>query len=160
MVEQTKGVFDDIFGSNLDMAMINSVTPLEIENQEEEESKYTASYINRLFFHSPAIITTHVSFFNILFGTSKEDNFPLWQLANSVIILDEIQSYNNTLWWYMVEFFDKYASLLNLKIIIMSATLPKLDYFLEQKNNFVDLISQEKRAYFFQSPYFRNREPW
>lgn len=159
LVEQTKSVFDEIFGDTLKIEIINSITPMNIDEktQEDKESEYTKSYINRLFFHSPAIITTHVSLFNILFGTSKEDNFPLWQLANSVIILDEIQSYNNHLWWYMVEFFDKYASLLNIKIIIMSATLPKLDYFLEKNDNFVDLISKEKRDYFFQNKLFKER---
>ncbi len=158
LVEQTKSVFDDIFGDELKTETINSISPIEVKkDQEDEESNYTASYVNRLFFHSPAIITTHVSLFNILFGTSKEDNFPLWQLANSVIILDEIQSYNNDLWWYMVEFFDKYAKALNIKIIIMSATLPKLDYFLEKKDNFVDLISSKKREEFFTSHYFKDR---
>jgi len=157
LVEQTKNVFDAIFEDALRIEIINSITPLNVINQEDEETKYTNAYINRLFFHSPIIMTTHVSLFNILFGTSKEDNFPLWQLANSVIILDEIQSYNNHLWWYMAEFFDKYAQLLNMKIIIMSATLPKLDYFLEQKNNFVDLISKGKRDYFFQNKLFKNR---
>jgi CRISPR-associated endonuclease/helicase Cas3 len=127
------------------------------KDQEEDETKYDKSYINRLFFHSSTIITTHIALFNILFGTSKEDNFPLWQLANSVIILDEIQSYNNHLWWYMVEFFDKYAELLNIKIIIMSATLPKLDYFLEKKSNFVDLIDPKKRDIFFTNSYFKDR---
>lgn len=158
LVEQTKSVFDDIFGDELKIETINSISPIELEGeQEENESNYTQSYINRLFFHSPAIITTHVALFNILFGTSKEDNFPLWQLANSVIILDEIQSYNNNLWWYMVEFFDKYAELLNIKIIIMSATLPKLDFFLEKKSNFVDLISPTKRDEFFTNDYFSKR---
>jgi len=158
LVEQTKNVFDDIFGDDLSIETINSISPIELEaNQEESETQYTKSYINRLFFHSEAIITTHVAFFNILFGTSKEDNFPLWQLANSVIILDEIQSYNNNLWWYMVEFFDKYAELLNMKIIIMSATLPKLDFFLEKKGNFIDLISPQKRDDFFGSYYFKDR---
>ncbi len=158
LVEQTKTVFDDIFGDELKIEIINSISPIENEKeQEDKESDYTSSYVNRLFFHSPAIITTHVSLFNILFGTSKEDNFPLWQLANSVIILDEIQSYNNNLWWYMVEFFDKYAKVLNIKIIIMSATLPKLDYFLEKKDNFVDLISKEKRDNFFTDRYFKER---
>jgi CRISPR-associated endonuclease/helicase Cas3 len=158
LVEQTKGVFDEIFSDDLKIETINSISPIEVKkDQEDEESNYTASYVNRLFFHSPAIITTHVSLFNILFGTSKEDNFPLWQLANSVIILDEIQSYNNDLWWYMVEFFDKYAKVLNMKIIIMSATLPKLDYFLEKKDNFVDLISSKKREEFFTSHYFKDR---
>jgi CRISPR-associated endonuclease/helicase Cas3 len=98
-----------------------------------------------------------VSLFNILFGTSKEDNFPLWQLANSIIILDEIQSYSNHLWWYMVDFFDKYASLLNIKIIIMSATLPKLDFFLEKKDNFVALIGDEKRKSLFGDDLFKKR---
>lgn len=158
LVEQTKTVFDDIFGDDLKIETINSISPIEFETkQEENESNYTKSYVNRLFFHSPAIITTHVSLFNILFGTSKEDNFPLWQLANSVIIIDEIQSYNNNLWWYMVEFFDKYAKFLNMKIIIMSATLPKLDFFLEKKSGFVDLISPENRDMFFTNDYFKNR---
>lgn len=159
LVEQTKSVFDEIFGDSFKIEVINSITPISTdeESQEDEETKYTKSYINRLFFHSPAIITTHVALFNILFGTSKEDNFPLWQLANSVIILDEIQSYNNHLWWYMVEFFDKYAGLLNIKIIIMSATLPKLDFFLEEKNNFVALISHEKKKDLFQHELFKNR---
>ena len=155
LVEQTKSVFDTIFADSLDIEVINSITP--IKEEEEDEGDYTKSYVNRLFFHSSAIITTHVTLFNILFGTSREDNYPLWQLANSVIILDEIQSYNNDLWWYMVEFFDKYASLLNIKMIIMSATLPKLDYFLEKKDNFVDLISSEKRDTFFGSDYFAKR---
>jgi len=158
LVEQTKNIFDEIFGNDLRIESINSISPIELEkNQEDNESNYTKSYINRLFFHSEAIITTHVSLFNILFGTSKEDNFPLWQLANSVIIIDEIQSYNNNLWWYMVEFFDKYALALNMKIIIMSATLPKLNFFLEKKSNFVDLISSDKREEFFTSSYFKDR---
>ena len=158
LVEQTKSVFDDIFGDDLKIETINSISPIELEkHQEDSESNYTKSYISRLFFHSEAIIATHVALFNILFGTSKEDNFPLWQLANSVIILDEIQSYNNNLWWYMVEFFDKYAKLLNIKIIIMSATLPKLDFFLEKKSNFVDLISPQKRDDFFTNDYFSKR---
>ncbi len=159
LVEQTKNVFDDIFKNEFTIEVINSITPINIDekDQEESESKYEKSYVNRLFFHAPAIITTHVALFDILFGTSKEDNFSLWQLANSVIILDEIQSYNNHLWWYMVEFFDKYASLLNMKIIIMSATLPKLDFFLDEKNNFVALIGDEKKRDLFQNRLFKDR---
>lgn len=159
LVEQTKNVFEEIFGDTIDMEVINSLSPLTIkeEDQEKVETQYEKSYISRLFFHSPIVFTTHVAFFNTLFGVSKEDNFPLWQLANSVVILDEIQSYNDHLWWYMVDFFDKYAALLNIKIIIMSATLPKLDYFLKARDNFVDLISKEKRDYFFQNSLFRER---
>jgi len=167
LVEQTKDVFDKIFNSDkikgdvLDIEVINSITPIKEKDditQENEESKYQKSYINRLFFHHELIITTHISFFNILFGTSKEDNFPLWQLANSVIILDEIQSYDNNLWSYMTKFFEIYSEALNIKIIIMSATLPKLDRLIEKDSNrnvFVNLI--KNRDEYFYHDYFKNR---
>ncbi len=165
LVEQTKNVFDDIFNFNekdiLDIEVINSITPIKEkkdEIQEDEESKYQKSYLNRLFFHHELIITTHISFFDILFGTSKEDNFPLWQLANSVIILDEIQSYDNNLWSYMTKFFEVYAKVLNIKIIIMSATLPKIDRLIvkdKKEDIFVSLI--QNRDDYFYDDYFRKR---
>jgi len=153
LVEQTKKTFDDIF-KTINIEIINSITPIE-DGDDYNETNYDKSYVNRLFFHNPIILTTHISLFNILFGTSKDDTYPLWQLANSVIIIDEIQSYNNNLWWYMIEFFQKYAKSLNIKIIIMSATLPKLDSLLDNTVGFVDLIKNSN--YFFQNKLFKNR---
>lgn len=161
LVEQTKKQLENIFANVLNIEVINSITPIkEItdDEQEDEESKYQKSYMSRLFFHNELILTTHISFFNILFGTTKEDNFPLWQMANSVIILDEIQSYDNKLWSYMIKFFSIYAKALNMKIIIMSATLPKLDNLIddeENKNIFEELIKNKDE--YFQSVYFKNR---
>lgn len=161
LVEQTKKQLENIFADVLNIEVINSITPIkEItdKEQEDEESKYQKSYMSRLFFHNELILTTHISFFNILFGTTKEDNFPLWQMANSVIILDEIQSYDNKLWSYMIKFFSIYAKALNMKIIIMSATLPKLDNLIddeENKNIFEELIKNKDE--YFQSVYFKNR---
>jgi len=161
LVEQTKKQLENIFADVLNIEVINSITPIKEKTdsqQEDMESKYQESYMNRLFFHNELILTTHISFFNILFGTTKEDNFPLWQLANSVIILDEIQSYDNKLWSYMIKFFSIYAKALNMKIVIMSATLPKLDNLIdneENKNIFEELIKNKDE--YFQSVYFKNR---
>jgi len=159
LVEQTKKQLKDIFGKSLNIEVINSITPIketsDIE-QEDIESKYQKSYMSRLFFHNELILTTHISFFNILFGTTKEDNFPLWQIANSVIILDEIQSYDINLWSYMTKFFKYYAKALNIKIIIMSATLPKLDELIEDDNSIFEELIKNKDKY-FQSEYFKNR---
>lgn len=161
LVEQTKKQLENIFADVLNIEVINSITPIKEKTdseQEDMESKYQESYMNRLFFHNELILTTHITFFNILFGTTKEDNFPLWQLANSVIILDEIQSYDNKLWSYMIKFFSIYAKALNIKIIIMSATLPKLDNLIddeENKNIFEELIKDKDE--YFQSIYFKNR---
>jgi CRISPR-associated endonuclease/helicase Cas3 len=154
LVEQTKKTFDKIFDGAADIEVINSVNPIK-EEGDGEKIDYSNSYLNRLFFHHPIVLTTHVSFFNILFGTGRDDNYPLWQLANSVVIIDEIQSYNNNLWWYMIEFFQKYASLLNIKFIIMSATLPRLDKLLEKPAGFVELIT--KKDDFFGHRLFKER---
>lgn len=160
LVEQTKKQLEKIFDNELNIEVINSITPIKEktdDEQENEESKYQKSYMSRLFFHNELILTTHISFFNILFGTTKEDNFPLWQMANSVIILDEIQSYDINLWSYMTKFLKYYAKALNMKIIIMSATLPKLDELIEDEDNtvFEELIKNKDE--YFQSIYFKNR---
>ncbi|WP_419677601.1 CRISPR-associated helicase Cas3' [Aliarcobacter lanthieri] len=161
LVEQTKKQLEKIFENDLNIEVINSIAPIKEQNdseQEKEESKYQKSYMNRLFFHNELILTTHISFFDILFGTTKEDNFPLWQMANSVIILDEIQSYDINLWSYMTKFLKHYAKALNMKVIIMSATLPKLDELIEDeenKNIFEELIKNKDE--YFQSEYFKNR---
>lgn len=159
LVEQTKKQLEKIFDSELNIEVINSITPIKEktdDEQENEESKYQKSYMSRLFFHNELILTTHISFFNILFGTTKEDNFPLWQMANSVIILDEIQSYDINLWSYMTKFLKHYAKALNMKIIIMSATLPKLDELIEEDNTIFEELIKNKDDY-FQSIYFKNR---
>lgn len=159
LIEQTKKTLSDIFEDELNIEVINSITPIKHANdneQENEESKYQQSYMNRLFFHNELILTTHIALFNILFGTTKEENFPLWQLANSVIILDEIQSYNIDLWSYMTKFFKFYATALNIKFIIMSATLPKLDELIDgNKDIFTQLITNKDEYY--KNSFFKDR---
>lgn len=145
LVEQTKNVISKIF--SFDIAVINSITPINIDS-----NSYEQIYINRVFYHYPFVITTHINFFNILFGVTKEDNFAFWQLRGSVIILDEIQSYDINLWWYMSEFFDL-LEMFDIKIIIMSATLPKIDKLLGG-NKFVELVESEK---YFKNPIFKDR---
>ena len=148
LIEQTKSTIQKAL--NLEVEVINSVTPIEYE--EGDMSQYEKIYLNRLFYDYPFILTTHIKFFDILFGINKEDNFPLWQLAGSVIVLDEIQSYDVNLWRYMAWFFDKYAQVLNLKIIIMSATLPKIDSLLGEEK-FISILDTS----YFNYPIFRDR---
>ena len=58
-------------------------------------------------------------------GNNRESSFGFFQLANSVIVLDEIQNYRINIWNEIIIFLKQYAKILNLKIIIMSATLPR-----------------------------------
>ncbi|MBC3798260.1 CRISPR-associated helicase Cas3' [Acetobacterium tundrae] len=125
-------------------------------NDNKDRVDYEQSLLGRQFLHYPLILTTHVNFFNTLFGTNREEVFPLAHLANSVIILDEIQSYRNDLWKEIILFLQDYAKLLNMRIIIMSATLPDLGKLsLETTPRIPSLIKDS--SVFYQHPLFKNR---
>ena len=82
--------------------------------------------------------------------------FPLLKLCNSVVIVDEIQSYKNDIWREIISFLQNYAKLLNIKVIIMSATLPQLDKLLKTVDaQFTTLI--ENPSKYYQHPLFRDR---
>ena len=117
-------------------------------SDKNENLDYEEVYTKNIFNQYPIIITSHINIFNTLFGTGKEKNYSLYNYINSVVILDEIQAYSNNIWREMIEMFDSYAKLLNIKFIIMSATLPRLDRLLDEKiSNFVTLINDTERYY-------------
>jgi CRISPR-associated endonuclease/helicase Cas3 len=73
-----------------------------------------------------------------------------------VVVIDEIQSYRNAIWQQIIAFLLQYANLLNMKIIIMSSTLPKLDLLLDDHQyEIVDLI--ENPQLYYQNSFFRDR---
>ncbi|MBM7614503.1 CRISPR-associated helicase Cas3' [Alkaliphilus hydrothermalis] len=164
LIEQNINTLGKLFGNNgimEDIAVINSVVPIKTRAKKPEEDSdlidvdYEKSLLDRQFLHYPMVLTTHVSMFNYLFGTSKNDLFPLYQLCNSVIILDEIQSYKNGIWKEIITFLNYYAEALNIKFIIMSATLPNLSKLIDQETDTVNLI--EDREKYFSNPIFKDR---
>lgn len=158
LVEQTYNSLTEIFAKEK-IGVINSITPIKEEAKNDEDGQqqvdYESSLLNRQFIHSPVILTTHVHFFDTLFGVDRESSFALPHLANSVVIIDEVQSYRNKIWKEIIIFLNKYAELLNIKIIIMSATLPDLSVFLDDKIEIPSLI--QNREKYFRNPLFKDR---
>jgi CRISPR-associated endonuclease/helicase Cas3 len=162
LVEQTKKTLDDIFNEDIQkdfrVVVVNSITPIitEAEEKESEDRNYKHDLLNRQMMHYPVVLTTHVNFFNHLFGVGREVNLSLIHFCNSVIILDEVQSYKNVLWPEIIKFLNVFSKLLNIKLIIMSATLPKLDELLkEDTQGFFELIKDKDKYY--QNSLFKNR---
>lgn len=162
LVEQTNASLREIFqGSSLEenISVINSITPIkEVEKEEEyrkDQIDYERSLLNRQFIHSPIILTTHVHFFENLFGIDRESSFALPHLVNSVVIMDEIQSYKNKIWKEIIIFLREYAKILNIKIIIMSATLPNLSLLSNSKVQIPSLITNKEKYY--KNPIFKDR---
>ncbi|MGL5821706.1 MAG: CRISPR-associated helicase Cas3', partial [Sarcina sp.] len=167
LIEQNKKIIDEIFKNEKDVleniAVINSITSIKVKEMESSENEYlfeddfvnyTKSFLDRQFLNYPFILTTNVGLFNTMFSSRKEDIFPFHQLANSIIILDEIQSYKISIWTEIITFLKSFSKVLNLKIVIMSATLPNLNSLIDDSEN-VNLI--ENREKYFENHLFKNR---
>lgn len=163
LVEQTKEALNEAFKTDRrcqsDITIVNSITPMNNKIRTEEDNEAVINYnrvlLDRQFFHYPVVITSHVQLFNLFFGVGREDGVGLYQLVNSVIILDEIQSYRNSIWTEMIHFLKAYAKLLHIKIIIMSATLPRLGQLTLDQQEIPSLITERKK--YFGHPLFKNR---
>lgn len=166
LVEQNVKSLEKVFGNHPDIfesiAVINSLTPIKMtekgkrrEAESEQSGYYQKALLDRQFLNYPMIVSTHVSLFDTLFGDTKESLFGFHQLVNSVVVLDEIQSYKNTLWGEIICFLKEISHLLNMKIIIMSATLPDLDLLSEYTYPAVKLI--ENTGKYFSNACFKNR---
>jgi CRISPR-associated endonuclease/helicase Cas3 len=113
-------------------------------------------YLDNLFVNYPIALLSHIRFFDILKGNEKESNYLLHRLCNSVVIIDEIQTYNPEHWDKIVYFLANYAQSFNIRVLIMSATLPKIDGLHENlKGSFMSLISN--RDQYFSNQNFAGR---
>ena len=161
LVEQNIEILQNIFGTNTDImqniAVVNSLVPIKCNDEENYDKNkiYQEALLDRQFLNYPMIVSTHVSLFNTIFGTNRESIFGFYQLMNSVIVLDEIQSYKNTIWSEIIYFLKDLAKLLHMKIIIMSATLPNLDKLAPELKTAKILLPNSKK--YFMNPLFKNR---
>lgn len=140
-----------------DIAEIHSKASLVNKHDGQEESEYL-NYLDNLFMNYPISLLSHVRFFDILKTNKKETNYALHRLANSIVIIDEIQSYSPSSWDEIMYFINNYAKLLNVRFIVMSATLPKIGDLTSVSNdahNFVYLI--DNKDLYFQNPNFASR---
>lgn len=163
LVEQNKASIEEIFQGHevlKDVAVVNSITPIKCEIEKKNDEEKTAEYyrkalLDRQFLNYPVILTTHVMLFETMFGTRREAIFGFHQLVGSVIVLDEIQSYKNTLWTEIMMFLQYYCKYLHTKVLIMSATLPNLTFLTGKEEKVRRLISN--RDFYFQDKRFQGR---
>lgn len=154
LIDQTKDTFTNYFEEYKDFVMINSCSASVDESKEILD--YQEAYIKSEFRQYDIKLTSHVNFFDTLFGVSKSNKYNLYDFVNSVVVLDEIQSYSNSIWMEMIILLEKYAKLLNIKLVIMSATLPKLTNLIDSDiADICELINDAKKYY--NNLLFKNR---
>lgn len=160
LVEQNRESLDKIFRNTVlenDIAVVNSLEEIVVNETKDEDicNKYQRALLDRQFLNYPFILTTHVSLFDTLFGDTAASCFGFIQLIDSVIVFDEIQSYKSTIWEEIIQFLYTFSEILNMKIIIMPATLPDLTKLIGSKGYSVELIDDREK--YFPHKLFKNR---
>ncbi|GAB2770147.1 CRISPR-associated helicase/endonuclease Cas3 [Rhabdobacter roseus] len=165
LITQTYTAIKDTLGlSENEVVQLHSKAGYKQQFEEEQKdgvySDEKKNYIDNLFVNYPFCLLSHVKFFDLLKTNEKEANYMLHRLANSIVVIDELQSYDPAHWDKMLYFITHYAKLYNIKFILMSATLPKLGNLQvidkEYVSDFVYLLPNAKRDYFL-NPNFSDR---
>lgn len=155
-----------------DIALLHSRTGFQTLNDSEDNDEETREdgvygdrkrdFLQNLFVLYPFTLLTHIRFFDILKSDRKDDIYLMHRLANSVIVLDELQSYPPKQWDKMLFMLNEYGRYFNIRFILMSATLPRLDKIEAVRRtagphlpSVTDLLPNPKR--YFQNPNFKGR---
>ncbi|MDA3616747.1 CRISPR-associated helicase Cas3' [Polluticaenibacter yanchengensis] len=162
LITQTyKSLKETLFLHDDEMVELHSNAGMKVKENKEDD-KYgedKLNYINNLFVNYPFAFLSHIRFFDILKTNEKEPNYLLHRIANSIVVIDELQSYSPQHWDKVIYFIQQYADKFNIKFILMSATLPKLDkldVIKDRVQNFVYLLPDAKKNY-FNNPNFAGR---
>ncbi|MBN8650561.1 MAG: CRISPR-associated helicase Cas3' [Cytophagales bacterium] len=126
-----------------------------IENQ--KDGLYGAERLDDIhnqFVNYPYTFLSHAGFFDILKANDKSSIYLMHRLANSVVVIDEMQAYNPDLWDKMAYLLKEYAEVLNIRFVVMSATLPKIGSLANA--NFHSLLPDAIER-FFTNPNFADR---
>lgn len=141
-----------------EVSLLHSKAGFQDKGEDDNYGSQKTDYIDNLFVHYPICLLTHIRFFDILKTNEKETNYLLHRLANSIVIIDEVQSYAPQHWDKMLYFIQHYAATFNTRFILMSATLPRIDKLklpIKDQTNFIELLPTAKN--YFTNPNFADR---
>lgn len=153
LITQTFETLKNSLGLSPDeLAELHSKASFGGDTDDGEYGDKRKNYIDILFMNYPVCLMSHIKFFNILVSNEKEANYLLPFLANSVVIIDEVQAYNPGEWDKVNYLINKFSKVFNITFILMSATLPKISkLFIPDKgineDNFTYLIKNSRDYY-------------
>lgn len=170
LITQThKAIKETLLLTDAEIALLHGKSGFQAKNnplgEDEEDALYgeqRKDFLQNLFALYPFSLVTHVRFFEMIKSNGKDDIYLMHRLANSVVVLDELQSYPPKHWDKMLYMLDQYGVFFNIRFVLMSATLPRLSNIRavqrasgQKLPEIVDLLPNPKR--YFQNVNFRGR---
>ena len=123
IIEQTVGIFREIFGDNVVEHHAN-LDPGKEEDKEDARSRLATEN-----WDAPIIVTTNVQFFESLFATRTSRCRKLHNIVNSVVVLDEAQLLPPEFLQPIADVMNQLASQYGVTFVLSTATQPALGSF-------------------------------
>lgn len=133
IIEQTAKVFEDIFGDVLPVLQHHSNYDFD-DDKNEDENEITSEKLKRSCenWDAKLIVTTNIQFFESLYHYKGRRLRKLHNLADSVIIFDEMHMLPIDYIQPCLRAIGYVTKYLNSTAILMSATMPNYDKFMER----------------------------
>jgi CRISPR-associated endonuclease/helicase Cas3 len=148
IVDQTADTVNKLCGKNAE-SIVNvhhHLAKLEVKISEDYIDADKAQFIIENW-DKPFIVTTFWQIFYSLLSNENSILRKFHNVANSVIILDEIQTLPYKYWELVSYIFKKLTQVLNCKIILMTATMPAIF----KSDEILDLVDSDSRKRFFKA---------
>lgn len=152
IITQTASVLRDIFGDDNVLEHHSNIDFFDISSNEMAHRMKLASEN----WDYPIVVTTNVQLFESLFSNRPSDCRKLHNLANSVLILDEVQTLPMEFLMPIVDTFDTLKRIFNVSILFTTASQPILNGIIEGTNyktrfealpNVTEIIPHEAKLY-------------
>lgn len=124
IIDQTYEIFKDIFGEDSSCVLKHHyLSKVEYKDEEDyfetEKSKFLVET-----WDSNIVVTTFVKLLECIFTNRNSELLKFNKLANSIVILDEVQNIPHKYWKLINESFKTLSRILNIYFVLMTATQP------------------------------------
>lgn len=155
LIDQTSDVLNRVFPDRF--SVVNSITPLRSDLDKSEMTNWSYNEITSrdTALDYSTFMTSHVRIFDTLFSNKRMKMTGMVGLCDSVIIIDEVQAYRNLLWKDIIKQLSMFSKYLNIRFVIMSATLPNLSKMFDVGDKYCSLVKDRER--YFGNTIFKDR---
>jgi len=153
IIDQTASIIENVFStSNLNHEDYFLIHHHLSEVKIKLDEKYVEGDRAQLLIENwdkPLILTTFWQFFNSLLTNDNRQLRKFHNIANSIIVLDEVQTISYQYWPLLNSLLKDFVERFNCRIILLTATMPLI--FTEEKNEILNLIPKEFRENYFKA---------
>ena len=144
IIEQNAKVFSEILGNEFVLEHHSNY-----DFSDNDEQGYNIKKLAAENWDMPIIVTTNVQFFESIYGNKSSRLRKLHNIANSIIILDEVQMLPTEYIIPCVKALEELVHNYNCSVVLCSATQPDAERFMSQKIKTEEICSNISEMYNF-----------